>query len=285
MHGITNAAVGMKRNLSGMHKRVFLNTGLLHARCCFPLLSKNAAHLGCLLLSIFLITSCNSEQLDDCFTKTGPDITEEREVEYFYRIELYDNVNLVIVPGNTPLIEIKGGEKLLPAIKTEVSDSTLIIRNTLKCNWTRSFEREITVYVTAPMLREIRYEGSGDITTCGQIVLDSLQVNIWGGAGSFDLDLNVDKLKLAMHYGTVDIKVRGKALISTIFANSYGPFYCSELISNISYVRNSGTNLVHVYAKHILEVEITSVGDIYYYGNPYDLKSNITGSGKLLKGE
>jgi hypothetical protein len=108
-------------------------------------------------------------------------------------------------------------------------------------------------------------------------------VSIWGGAGAFNLDLDVRNLKLALHYGTADVTVKGKALITTIFANSFGPFYCSELISNITYVRNSGTNDCYVYARHILEVEIPSVGDVYYSGDPYDIKMNVTGTGKLIK--
>ncbi|MCO5263664.1 MAG: DUF2807 domain-containing protein, partial [Lentimicrobium sp.] len=226
---------------------------------------------------------CNREQLDDCYTRTGPMVTEERPSGYFERIELYDNVNLVLIEGNQPTLKIEAGQKLLDAIKTEITDSTLLIRNTLKCNWVRSYDREITVYATAPALHEIRYEGSGDVRTAGPVTLDSLQVSIWGGAGTFDLDLHAYQLNLALHYGTVDLHVKGKAVLTTIFANSYGPFYCNDLISNIVYIRNSGTNNCHVHAEHILEAEITSVGNIYYTGNPYELKTNISGSGKLIK--
>lgn len=230
-----------------------------------------------------LVLACNREQLDDCYTKTGPQETVVREVSIFHNIELYDNVNLVLIQGNSFQIKVEGGKNILSAIKTEVADSTLIIHNTMKCNWVRSFDREITVYATIPSIREIRYEGSGDVKTEGQLKLDSLQLSIRGGAGSFNLDLDAGILKLAMHYGTTDVTVKGKALITTIFANSFGPFYCIGLISNIVYIRNSGTNDCYVYARHILEVEIPSVGNIYYSGNPYDIKMNVTGTGKLLK--
>jgi hypothetical protein len=234
---------------------------------------------------LFFLTACNREQMDDCFTRTGPMTAEERPSGYFERIELYDNINLVLIEGNQPVLKVEAGEKLLEAIKTEISDSTLHIRNTLKCNWVRSYEREITVYVSAPALREIRYEGSGDVRTEGPFITDSLQVSIWGGAGSFNLDLQAYQLNLALHYGTVDLNVKGRSVITTIFANSYGPFYCNDLISNIVYIRNSGTNNCHVHAEHILEAEITSVGNIYYTGNPYELKSSISGSGKLIKAD
>ena len=238
-----------------------------------------------LFVSCMLFSACSPEQLDDCFTNTGPQATIEREVDVFHSIELYNNVNLVIVQGDSYNIKVEGGKNILSAIKTDVSDSILIIQNTMKCNWVRNYKREVTVYATVPSLREIIYEGSGDVRNEGQIKLDSLQVSIWGGAGSFNLNLDVENLKLALHYGTADLTVKGRALITTIFANSYGPFYCSELISNITYIRNSGTNDCYVYALHILEVEIPSVGNIYYSGDPPVIKMNITGSGKLIKAE
>lgn len=237
------------------------------------------------LFTLNLTTSCTSENVDDCFSNTGVQITKTRTVAGFNKIELYDNVNLVLVPGISTEIKVEAGKNIIDAIKTEISDSALVIRNTMECNWVRNFNREITVFVSANNLKEIRYEGSGDISTDGQISSDSLKVNIWGGSGSFDLDLNIDKLSLAQHYGTVDLHVYGRSSIVTIFSNSYGPFYCNNLISDITYIRNNSSNNCYVHAKYILEVEIQSVGNIYYSGNPPDIKSNITGSGKLIRVE
>ncbi|PKP04172.1 MAG: hypothetical protein CVU14_00780 [Bacteroidetes bacterium HGW-Bacteroidetes-9] len=237
------------------------------------------------LFTLSLTTSCTSEHVDDCFSNTGVQITETRTVAGFNKIELYDNVNLVLLPGASTEIEVEAGKNIVNAIKTEISDSALVIRNTMECNWVRNFDREITVFVFANDLKELRYEGSGDISSNGQISSDSLKVNVWGGSGSFDLDLNIDKLSLAQHYGTVDLHVRGRSSITTIFSNSYGPFYCSNLISDITYIRNNSSNNCYVYAKYILEVEIRSVGNIYYSGDPPDIKSDITGSGKLIKVE
>lgn len=237
------------------------------------------------IFSMLMITSCTGEQADDCFTNSGQQVTESRPAGIIEKIELWDNVNLVLIPGASPQISVEAGENIMDAVTTEITNGTLVIRNTMKCNWVRNFNKELTVYATAPLLSEIRYEGSGDISTRSQLNLDSLQLSIWGGAGSFNLDLNVNRLNLAQHYGTVDLHVSGRAYITTIFSNSFGPFYCDSLVSNIIYIRNSGTNNCYVHPLHVLEAEITSVGDIYYSGNPYDVKSVITGSGKLVKTE
>lgn len=236
-------------------------------------------------MGMFIFSACKPERIDDCFTPTGRETEQERSITPFHTIELYNNVNLVIEPGIAPSLRVKGGKNLLDAIETNIEDSTLTIRNLATCNWVRDYKREISVYVTAPALRSINYEGSGDIDMPQQLKFDSLMIDVWGGAGSFRLDVEAQKLGMALHYGTVDFIVEGSAVITSIFANSYGPFHCSNLASNIVYIRNSGTNDCFVFARHILEVEITSVGNIYYSGDPYQLKSNITGSGKLIKAE
>ncbi len=236
-----------------------------------------------LILVFILLVGCNRENLDDCFTNSGAVIIESRSAAYFESISLYDNINLVLQQGSDFSIKIEGGEKLLTAVTTEINDSILVIHNTMKCNWVRDYENEITVYITSPVLKSIRYESSGDITTQGILAYDELELNAWGGSGSISLNVDCNILYLGLHYGTVDFNVIGRAVTTTIYANSFGPFYCEELNSNIVFIRNSGTNDCYIHANHILGAEITSVGNIYYSGEPYDISYTCTGTGQLIK--
>lgn len=234
-------------------------------------------------LGLLTLLGCKRDNINDCFTNAGAVIEEGRPVTYFEEVDLYDNVNLVIEQGTDFSIRIKGGENLLSAITTEISDSVLTIHNTMECNWVRDYENEITVYITSPFLKSIRYESSGDVDTDGVLTIEELELNAWGGSGSINLDVDCNILNLGLHYGTVDFHVTGRAITTTIYANSFGPFYCGELNSNIVFIRNSGTNNCYIHANHILGAEITSVGNIYYTGNPYDLSFSCTGTGQLIK--
>jgi hypothetical protein len=238
-----------------------------------------------LLLPILYIalSGCKRENLDDCFTNSGEVIIKERPTAYFDRVRLNDNINLVIKEGDQFKIQIEGGKNLLDAVKTETVDSVLSISNTMKCNWVRDYDHEITVYITSPSLWSIYYEGSGDVRTDGNINMEHLELNVWGGAGSINLDLDCNTLNLGLHYGTTDFHVKGNSSMMTIYANSYGPFFCEEMNSNIVYIKNSGTNDCYIHVNHILEAELSSIGNIYYSGNPSDLKCNETGSGRLIK--
>jgi len=221
--------------------------------------------------------------MNDCFENAGKTLTVSRQIPYFETINLYDNINLVLVEGDAREIQVMGGENLIPAITTEVDDSTLVIRNTMKCNWVRDFNNELTVYVPVSSLKAIRYESSGDIKTQGNVNIDSFTINVWGGSGSFNLDVTCNRLDLEQHYGTVDFNITGSSLLTIIYSNSYGPFYCQTLNSNIVYIRSNGTNDCFIHANHILEAALTSIGNIYYTGDPYDLKCTASGSGQLIK--
>ncbi len=235
------------------------------------------------LIILALCSSCKKENLNNCFTNAGAVTTEDRTASYFSVIDLADNVNLVLEEGDHFAVRAEAGSNLLPLLQTEISDSTLIIRNNMKCNWIRNYGHELTVYVSSPALHTVNYEGSGDITTKDTFQCDSLEINVWGGAGSFTLDMLCKKLNLQLHYGTVDFNVSGFSKTTSIYANSYGPFNCGALNSDIVFLRNSGTNDCYVHANHVLSVEITSVGNVYYSGNPWNLESHITGTGKLIK--
>lgn len=235
------------------------------------------------ILLVLIFLGCKKGNLDDCFSNAGETITEQRQLPYFEEIHVNDNVNLIIYQGESIDVKIQAGKNLINSITTEVTDSTLVISNTMKCNWVRDFNNELNVYISSAFLKSIRYESSGDINTEGNVKFDEFEINVWGGSGTFNLDLDCKSLNLKQHYGTVDFHVKGKSGITSIFSNSYGPFYCDELDSDIVFIRNSGTNNCYVHVNHVLGADISSVGNIYYSGSPYMVSSSITGTGKLIK--
>jgi hypothetical protein len=50
-------------------------------------------------------------------------------------------------------------------------------------------------------------------------------------------------------------------------------------------MNNSGTGNMYVYSAEWLSVSMHNTGDVYYTGNPKRIDTDITGSGKLIKGD
>lgn len=238
------------------------------------------------IISIFLlllIFSCEKYNLGDCFKNTGKIISEERSLSEFSSILLKDNINLILTYGNEQSIIVEAGKNLMSSIHTEVNDKQLTISNTSSCNWVRSYDKPINLYLTFNILDSIIYRSSGDITCTNTLECDTLLIQVMEGCGSINLDLNTQKVFLKEIYGTVDFTLKGKTFTSYIYSAGYGPFNCRELETRNTFVVNQSTNDFYVKASDILEATIDNLGNVYYSGNPAKICSTITGEGRLIK--
>jgi len=230
----------------------------------------------------FVVTSCKKNSPFDCFKSTGPDVTEIRSVSDFNKISLSDNVNLVLTQDIVNSIKVKAGEHIIDNIETSIEDHELHIANYNTCNWMRSFKREIIVYVGVKNLNEIEYRGSGDITSTNTITGDSLKLQIWDGAGKIDMNVDVRKNTIYFHIGTADVFYQGFAHLSYVSSASFGLIDARELNTTFTYIGSTGSNNCFVNSNFVLEATISSIGNIYYFGDP-EIKLTGGGTGQLIK--
>jgi Putative auto-transporter adhesin, head GIN domain len=235
------------------------------------------------IATLICFSSCEKMGLNNCLENTGKTIRIEREVNDLCYINLSNNVNLILTQDSFCSLSVEAGENIIDKVITEVSGNSLYIRNENKCNWLRSYDKEINVYLSVSNIDSIDYNSSGVIISTNTILNDTLSINVEEGCGSIDMEINVYKAVLNLHYGTVDFKISGKSKLAYIFNASYGPIHCHNLNSTFTYINNQGTNDCYVRASHTLEATIEFLGNIYYYGNPSFIKKNITGQGELIK--
>lgn len=237
--------------------------------------------LGLILLQV----SCTDGDFD-CLTSAGP-VTREFRGDYEVSfIEVYDDINLILTQDSlSPGITVETGENLLENIETTIERDHLTLRKNSTCDWVRSFETEFNVYVNLRKLDTLIYHGSGNIYSNGALYCDSLQLDIWEGSGSVELTVNAGKSRLYNHQGTVDLSVKGKSGITFISSKGYGPINSTELESNIVYLYTMSPNHCYVHAFSILEVTIDNIGNVYYTGDPYSIKTVYNSTGLLIKSE
>lgn len=238
--------------------------------------------LSIILCVVALFTSC-SKSPGDCFTTAGTTVTETREIGNFNAIRMLDNVDVELIQGDLPKIEVTAGANLIDKIMVEVTDSVLSISNTAGCNWVRSYSNPLVVKVHFQKLDSIEYRSVGDLTCLSNIVnSDSFQINIFEGAGLIQLQLQTNISRLNFHYGTAKLEVGGFSQINYIYQASYGPVDASELVTTFNYLENKSTNNTYVQATVGLGVTISSIGSVYYKGNPA-INLSKTGSGELIQ--
>jgi hypothetical protein len=234
------------------------------------------------LLPVVFIGFSGCSKSGGSLTNTGTIIQEERRLGNFDSINVQNYVNLLLTQDSVNKVVVEAGENVISGITTEVINNQLFVNNTLKFNWLRSYTKPINVYISVKNLQKIYYNASGNITCTDTLRSSGLIIDIWGGCGSINLNLNIGTGFFLMHLGTVDVTLRGKCAVCSIYQGDYGILKCGELRSGYNYVTNKGSNDCYVNAWQYLNAIVGSIGNIYYTGNPDTVKAQITGTGQLI---
>jgi hypothetical protein len=233
------------------------------------------------LIVLFGWVGCDKSGVN-CITNNGKTVKQERILKDFDSIEVRDYVNLVISQDSVNKVTVESGQNIISGITTEVIDRQLIIRNTNKCNWLRSYDVPLNVFVSVKNLMKIYYLSSGNVSTTNTLKSHSLVVEVWGGAGTIDLDMDIFQGYFVIQMGTADLNLHGSCAINTIYSGDYGLFQCTNLKSRYTFVTNAGSNDCYVNSSYFLEATIGSIGNIYYTGKPDSIVTHIQGAGEVI---
>lgn len=226
---------------------------------------------------------CQKASVADCFLSTGKIIKVERPVGGFHTVVLKDNVNLFLRQADTDGLIVEAGSNLMNKIYTDVRDSVLFIGNNNSCNWVRSYKKLVNVYLDFIRLDSLEYRSVGDVRNQDTLRLDNLKIEVHEGAGLIALTVDVNEIHTNLHYGTADIKISGKCVLSYVYSAGFGRIDNRDLEAMQIYADNRSSNDMYLHAVQVLAVTIHNIGNIYYTGNPEKIDLKRLGSGELIK--
>lgn len=228
-----------------------------------------------------MISSCEKDHMCDCFKSTGEVTKELRSVSAYTGLNVSDNVDVFINQGTDFSITVEAGENIIDGIITLIENNTLYIKNENKCNWVRSYNNPLSVYLTVPALSLIFHQGSGDIYSDQKLFLDSLQVELWS-SGNATLNLEAGFIKTLQHVSVGDIRLTGFAKKLYIYNNGNAFSYCADFKAKEVQVDQQSTGECYVTADSIFHYDISGIGNVYLYGNPI-VTGTSTGKGQLIR--
>jgi hypothetical protein len=234
-------------------------------------------------LLCFTFLSCKKGDQFDCIKSTGKIKQEVRQVAPFSTIHLEDNINLILVNGNSSFIKIEAGENLQKKITTKTEGGHLFIRNENTCNWVRSYKKLIKVYVGIDQIYDIFHTGYGDISSEGTLNKNSLIIHHYS-SGNIDVNVNSQKLWIDMDR-LATFTIKGSA--DTVNALTYhlSNLNTENLQCHAFYLNTKSQGEARIRTDNILSVTIENEGNVYYYGNPTTVGRFGNGSGALIKAD
>ena len=230
---------------------------------------------------LFLFQDCKK---GPCITDSGSIITERRELNTDVRnIYLHDNLNLEIYVDSGNYMEVIAGANVIDNIITSVSENELTIRNENSCAQFRGFDQNQTVRLHIYKIRNLNYDGFGDITMMDTLIEEDFNLLMENGAGEVKLKVNVNLCHIDAADTYSKISIEG---ISPELKISYGGtawIHAGKLKANSAIIDHNSTGDCIVNPKYDLQYTISNIGNILYYGNPKIVKNPGDGKGCLIQ--
>lgn len=235
---------------------------------------------GLLYIAFLALLSCNKATAPDMFKTTGEITIEKRTVGFFDQLYIDDKVNVIIYHDTVQYLEVEAGKNLLPKIKTELDGTTLRMFNENKWNFMRSYKYDITVHVHTDTLRYINFVGGGDISSGNTLHFPSLKIETEGGSSDLLLNVDMDSLFLIFHTGVSNTYINGQCHYAYFYSVGNTIFHNENLLVNHLHCNNGSTGDFFVHALNTLHVEVRSIANTWYRGNP-SISTVGTGSGEV----
>jgi len=191
----------------------------------------------------------------------GPDVTETRDVAAFDRLEISDNVEVDVTPGDSPEVLVTAGRDVIDHVHTDSSGGVLhidIVDRGIVIG-PDPFD-DVRVQVSIGALEGVRVEGSGDVTLTG-VDHDALEIEI-EGAGDIEASGTV---------GTLTATIEGA-----------GDADLSQLAASTARVTVEGAGDAQLNVTDRLDVTVQGAGDVSYRGDPA-VTSSVEGAGDLRR--
>src|SRR5690606_41825773 len=224
-----------------------------------------------------LLSACNFN-INTGENGNGNIVTQERNVtEDFTEVRGSAGLDVYLTQGDENKIVVEADENLQQYIEANIEDGRLHI--TSSENIGRSKAKK--VYVTFKNINTVEASSGADVT--GNSVIKSENISLKSSSGAqLNVEIFAKNLTAKTSSGS-NLVISGKASSLKADASSGSELNAKELlVINCNAEASSGAE-VTVNVKDNLETNVSSGGEVNYYGNPVSVNSNKSHSGNVNK--
>jgi hypothetical protein len=228
---------------------------------------------------IFSFQACKKP---GCFEDGGPMVTVKRGVGSFHRINLFDDVNVILTQDTIESIKVVAPKFIEPNISITNESGILTIRNNTSCRWLRDPSEKVEVHIGMKELDYFEYSGSGNVSSSNTIKADNISFYSATGAGNIDIFLEAKQVTAWVEYESADFIFKGKADACYCYVNSRGTLQFEDFEVKRMVIGYAGNRNTTVNAAETIEATIYHTGNVYYKGNPVVVPPTFYSTGRLL---
>lgn len=244
------------------------------------------------LLFLYLAIACDSEDANNCLQTDGNTINYVVELPSFTKIQMENDIRVVLIEGPEQLVSIETGENLVSDLDIKVTGETLVLQNNNGCNFLRDFGATL-VTIVSPNITFIRQASSFSIKSQGVLTYPNLLV--WSNtspsevgiddpnkSGGVQLELDTESFSVFAN-GSSNFIITGRAdTANLIFSDEFPQLDARNfLVDNLSLSQVSAALLI-VNPQNSITGEIRATGDVISVNRPETVNVEEFFTGRLI---
>ena len=248
------------------HQITFSQKRFSHKR--FYLLSKFFRFLIfsiLILLIVILSYSCDNNS-SRYFKSNGEIKTVKYDLEYFDKVKIYSDFEIVFENSPFHSITITTGENLIPFIDYDVENSVLTLRDRNSCDFLRKYIKTKLI-ISAPKLSQIDIMETCDLISYDTLYFDKLIIDNYAGILKTDLLLFGDSLYFRCHASTGDYRLSGSSKFAYFYNRGSGYLRAIAFIANYIHAVHYSLGDSEVNANETLKIEFIDYGRIISFSD------------------
>ncbi|MEN9987483.1 MAG: hypothetical protein RLZZ585_522 [Bacteroidota bacterium] len=238
-----------------------------------------------MLLFFLQLTSCKKPENRSCWKGAGSPISKIIVLPNFQQMEIHQRLKIELIQDSVSFMEVIAGENLVNFIDWTVVDGKLEIWNLNKCPFLRYKNDEVTLKIHFTVLSKLIYWGSELLTNEDTIQTNHLDVLMNDGAGDLDLTVIANSINVVNPHGFSNISLGGTCDFLRLDIDGYGRFDARQMqVTDSISLMYASNGISYLSANQVkLKAELSSSGDIWYYGQPLLIKKIRYSSGDLIQ--
>jgi len=212
-------------------------------------------------------------------------VTQKRDVRDFHRVVMQEWGELDITQGAEEALTVEADADMLDRIFSEVKNGELTLR--VGRDWMERLQMGLHTSLTRPRIRYslvVKNLSGLGMSGYGQATADALSTSTLAltlsGAGELKVrSLAAESLQVELSGGG-SVTVAGQSRQQSVLLSGVGRYDGGQLQSQAARVDIRGAGSATVWATGNLDVRLSGVGSVEYYGNPVVRKS-ATGLGSI----
>lgn len=226
---------------------------------------------GLLAMALLPFAACSS-------SSSAKETSKRFPVADFTALELEVIGEVFYTQSDSSYLHVTGSADLIERLKVANTNGTLEVELEDKKKFSMN-KKELVIRIGSPRLTAVDFNSIGTFHLAKGFRGDALHIAN-NGVGEIKVeDCQVTTFALDSK-GVGTVVVQGTATDASIRSEGMGEVDCAALKAANVKAESKGVGNISVYATTSLDIKLSGVGNLKYYGNPADVKTDISGMGK-----